>query len=38
MLESLAIYGREGIDKFLIPHRKGKVRTPSFLMGFTSKN
>jgi hypothetical protein len=34
-LESPAIYGGDGIDKILIPHRKGGVKAPSFLTGFT---
>jgi hypothetical protein len=35
-LESLIIYGGDDIDKNLIPYRKGGVKTPSFLTGFTS--
>jgi hypothetical protein len=34
-LESPAIYGGGRIDKILIPHRKGGVKAPSFLTGFT---
>ena len=34
-LESPAIYGRDDIDKILIPYRKGGVKAPSFLTGFT---
>ena len=35
-LESPAIYGGDDIDKILIPYRKGGVKAPSFLTGFTS--
>jgi hypothetical protein len=34
-LESPIIDGRDDIDKNLIPYRKGGVKTPSFLTGFT---
>jgi len=34
-LESPAIYGGDDIDKILIPYRKGGVKAPSFLTGFT---
>lgn len=34
-LEIPAIYDGDEIDKVLIPHRKGRVRLPSFLTGFT---
>jgi Fe-S oxidoreductase len=35
-LESPAIYGGDNINKASIPYRKGGVKTPSFLTGFTS--
>jgi len=35
-LESLIIYGGDDIDKILIPYRKGEVKAPPFLTGFTS--
>jgi len=35
-LESPAIYGGDDIGKILIPYRKGRVKAPSFLTGFTS--
>jgi len=34
-LESPIIYGGDDIDKILIPYRKGGVKAPSFLTGFT---
>jgi hypothetical protein len=34
-LESPAIYGGDEIGKILIPYRKGRVKAPSFLTGFT---
>jgi len=34
-LESPAIYGGDGIDNILIPHRKGEIKVPSFLTGST---
>jgi hypothetical protein len=34
-LESPAIYGGDDINKILIPYRKGGVKAPSFLTGFT---
>jgi len=34
-LESPAIYGGDGINKASIPSRKGGVKAPSFLTGFT---
>jgi hypothetical protein len=35
-LESPAIYGGDGINKASIPSRKGGVKAPSFLTGFTN--
>jgi hypothetical protein len=35
-LESLIIYGGGDIDKILILYRKGEVKAPPFLTGFTS--
>ncbi len=35
-LESPAIYGGDDINQASIPYRKGGVKAPSFLMGFTS--
>jgi len=35
-LESPAIYGGDNINKASIPNRKGGVKSPSFLTGFTS--
>jgi hypothetical protein len=35
-LESPAIHGGDDMNKTSIPHRKGGVRAPSFLTGFTS--
>ena len=35
-LEGLIIYGGGDIDKILIPYRKGEVKAPPFLTGFTS--
>jgi hypothetical protein len=35
-LENPAIYGGDDIGKILIPYRKGGVKAPSFLTGFTS--
>jgi len=34
-LESPAIYGGDNINKDSIPYRKGGVKAPSFLTGFT---
>jgi len=34
-LESPVISGGDHIDKILIPYRKGGVKAPSFLTGFT---
>jgi len=34
-LESHAIYGRDDINKASVPNRKGGVKDPSFLTGFT---
>jgi preprotein translocase subunit SecF len=34
-LESSTIYGKDEIDKISIPYRKGEVKAPSFLTGFT---
>jgi len=34
-LECPAIYGGDDINKVLIPYRKGGVKAPSFLTGFT---
>jgi hypothetical protein len=34
-LGSPIIYGGDDIDKILIPYRKGEVKAPSFLTGFT---
>jgi hypothetical protein len=30
-----AIYGGDDINKILFPYRKGRVKAPSFLTGFT---
>jgi hypothetical protein len=34
-LESPAIYGGDDMDKISTPYRKGGVKAPSFLTGFT---
>ena len=36
LLESPAIYGVDDINKASIPYRKGEVKAPSFLTGFTA--
>jgi hypothetical protein len=33
---SNGVYGGDDIDKILIPYRKGGVKAPSFLTGFTN--
>jgi hypothetical protein len=35
LLESPAVHGGDDINKTSIPHRKGKVKAPSFLTGFS---
>jgi hypothetical protein len=37
-LESPAIHGGNDINKTSIPHRKGGVKAPSFLTGFTKSD
>jgi len=37
-LESPAIYGGDDISKVSIPYRKGGIKAPSFLTGFTLFN